>query len=91
MKATGEGKVLTIEVLLEETADETQAEAVIMLGSERYAGWGRARRNPTDPAVPQIGEELASARALADLSHRLVEAAATAIEAFEGKPVHPHL
>ena len=62
-----------------------------MLGSERYAGWGRARRNPTDPAIPQIGEELASARALADLSHRLVEAAATAIEAFEGKPVHPHL
>ena len=34
-------------------------------------GWGRARRNPTDPEMPSVGEEIAAARALADLSHHL--------------------
>jgi len=33
---------------------------------ERIAGWGRAGRNPSDPTVPKIGGELATARALSD-------------------------
>jgi len=37
--------------------------------------------------VPRIGEELATARALADLSHQLVHAAADNIEAIEGHEV----
>lgn len=90
MKEKGESKVLTVEVLLDETPDETQAEAIVHLGDERYAGWGRARRNPADPEVPRIGEELATARALGDLSHKLLEAAAAAIERFEGRPVRVH-
>jgi hypothetical protein len=44
------------------------------------AGAGGARRNPVDPAVPKIGDELAAARALSDLSHRLLEVAAADIE-----------
>jgi hypothetical protein len=40
-----------------------------------------------DPDVPSIGEELAAARALADLSHQLVDAASHDVEAFEGHPV----
>ena len=44
------------------------------------AGRGSARRNPVDPQVPKIGDELAAARALSDLSHRLLEVAAEDIE-----------
>lgn len=90
MNATAEGKVWTVEVLIQETSDKTDAEAVLEIGGERYAGWGRARRNPADPQVPKIGDELAAARALSDLAHKLLEAAAHAIEGYEGHPVQVH-
>jgi hypothetical protein len=91
MKQTPDSKVWSIEVLLEETENETQATASLDARDERISGWGRARRNPADPAVPQIGEELATARALADLAHKLVDAATAEIEAFEGNRVSVHL
>lgn len=90
MRQRGEAKVWSIEVLLDETADETQAEAVLQLDGLRHAGWGRARRNPEDPDVPRVGEELAAARALSDLAHRLLDAAARTIEEFEGHAVRVH-
>jgi hypothetical protein len=91
MRQTPDSKAWSIEVLLEETEDETQATAFLDSRGERVTGWGRARRNPTDPAVPQIGEELATARALADLAHKLLEAAIAEIEGFEGHKVSVHL
>jgi hypothetical protein len=90
MNATGESRVWTVEVLLTEDEDKTDAEAVLEVGTERYTGWGRARRNPADPETPRIGEELATARALSDLAHKLLEAAASAIERVEGHRVHLH-
>jgi len=80
-------KVWTIEVHLEEDLDHTDARAILRHGDLEFSGWGRARRNPADPEVPRIGEELATARALSDLSHKLVDAAAQAIEDFEGHRV----
>ena len=50
-------------------------------------GVGRAKRNPTDPEMPAVGEELAAARALSEVAHKLVHQAAEAIEAFEGHRV----
>jgi nicotinate phosphoribosyltransferase len=85
-----ESKVLTIEVLIEETIDRTDAKAITSIRGERFAGWGRARRNPSDSPIPKVGEELATARALSDLSHQLLEAACTRIEESEGRPVHVH-
>lgn len=79
---------LSIDVAIEETPDHTDATATMTLRDARFAGWGRARRNPADPNVPKVGEELAVARALADLSHRLIDVAATEIGEFEGHPVH---
>jgi hypothetical protein len=38
-------------------------------------GVGVSSRNPRDPEVPEIGDELAVARALADLSEHLRTAA----------------
>jgi hypothetical protein len=83
-------KVWSIEVFLTEDAETTQAEALLKLPDREFQGHGKARRNPTDPDVPRIGEELATARALSDMSHRLLHAAAEAIEVFEGHRVQVH-
>lgn len=50
-------------------------------------GRGEARRHPKDADVPEIGDELAAARALSDLAHRLLHAAADDIEGVIHQPV----
>lgn len=82
-----ETRKVTVEVVLSEDPSQTDARAVLQIGDQELTGQGLARRNPQDPNVPVIGEELATARALADLSHQLVDTAAKAIEGFVGKPV----
>jgi hypothetical protein len=84
-------RVWTVEIVFTEDEDRTRADARMHAAQHRWHGWGRARRNPIDPDVPAVGEELAGARALADLSHQLVEAAAHGVEAFEGHPVRLHI
>jgi hypothetical protein len=83
-------RVWTVEVIFTEDEDRTRADARMLGGQGEWHGWGRARRNPADANVRLIGEELAAARALSDLSHQLVDGAAHTIETFEGKPVHIH-
>ena len=73
-----------------EDADRTRADAILELASQKFHGFGQAKRAPGDPTVPVIGEELAAARALSDLSHQLLEAAADRIGSFEGHPVNLH-
>jgi hypothetical protein len=91
MKELGETKVWTVEIEIEETPDgHTEARAHLRGGGEHAGGWGRARRNPTDPELPRVGEELAAARALSDLAHRLLDEAAHAIEQHEGRPARVH-
>lgn len=70
-----------------EEDDRTRADAILEFGGQRFHGWGRAKRSPGDPMVRVIGEELAAARAMSDLSHQLLHAAADRIEEFEGHPV----
>jgi hypothetical protein len=90
MKPLNEERVWTVELTIEESADETEARAVLVAGERRLGGWGRARRNPADPQLPAVGEELAVARALSDLSHKLLDEAAATIETHEGRQVHVH-
>ena len=71
-----------------EDEDHTEARAVLSLRGATFTGWGRSRRNPTDPSVPMVGEELAAARALSDLAHKLLEGAAEGISEFSGRPAH---
>ncbi len=82
-----ETKSVTVEVSLSEDSTHTEATATLRIGDAQLAAQGLARRNPSDPNVPVVGEELATARALSDLSHKLLETAAKAIEDFTGKPV----
>jgi hypothetical protein len=48
--------------------------------TERMVGVGFARLHPGDSDVPEIGEEIAAARALSNLGHRLLDAAAEDLE-----------
>ncbi len=89
MRIGSESRIWTIEVELEETSDTTEAKAVLVIDGHKLGGWGRARRNPVDPELPRVGEELATARALSDLAHQLVDRAADLIQLAEGPPGRP--
>ena len=84
-----EARIWTVEIVFTEDEQRTRADAWLRGGGWELAGWGRSRRNPRDPDVPLVGEELAAARALSDLSHKLVGAALDVIEEFEPEPVPP--
>jgi hypothetical protein len=81
-----EKKVWTLEIAIGENADETEAQARLRVDDTELEGWGRARRRPGDPQRPRVGEELAVARALSELSHRLLDAALAEIEDSERRP-----
>jgi hypothetical protein len=79
-----ENRVWTVEIVFTEDDTTTRADARLRGGPHDLNGWGRARRNPVDPDVPAIGEELAAARALSELVHNLLHQAADAVEALGG-------
>lgn len=71
----------TVEVYVGEDDGRTYAEAALQddIGNH-ILGTGRATLNPADHDVPEIGDEIAVARALIDLGHRLLDTAAADIE-----------
>jgi Domain of unknown function (DUF1876) len=84
-----EEKQWRVEVFIDEHEDRTRAKARLHNPEETgLVGVGTARLNPSDVNVPEIGDELAVSRALADLSHRLLDAAAENIEGITHQPVH---
>jgi hypothetical protein len=67
----------------------TRATAVLQTqAAKTITGHGSARCNPKDMNVPEIGDELAAARALSDLAHKLLDSAADDIEGVTHRPVH---
>ena len=79
-----------VSVAFTEEDERTRADATLELADHRFHGYGRAKKAPEDPTVPVIGQELAAARALSDLSHQLLHAAAERIEQREGHSVKVH-
>ena len=79
--------VWSLVLSFEETAQHTDARVTATRGDEELVAWGRARRNPADPDVQRVGEDLAAGRALVDLAHQLFDEAARGIERFEGHHV----
>ena len=57
-----------VEVTFTEEDERTRADAILELASQRFHGFGQAKRAPRDPNVPVVGQDLAAARALSDLS-----------------------
>ena len=71
----------TIQVRLDEQGDDTFADAILSIENKtEIRGHGHSKRNPSDESAPQIGDELACARALSDLAHQLLAVASSEIE-----------
>jgi hypothetical protein len=78
-----------VEIHIDEHDGKTRAVARLHNRDETgLVGMGLARLNPTDRDVPEIGDELAVARAMSDLGHQLLNAAAGDIEQITHRPVH---
>jgi Domain of unknown function (DUF1876) len=77
-----------IEITFSEDERHTEARASLTIRGTTFVSAGRARRNPADPNMPMVGEELAAARALSDLAHQLVDAVTETISEREGRQAH---
>lgn len=79
----------TVTIDIDEHDGRTRAVARLKTrDTERMVGVGLARLDPSDRDVPEIGDELAVARALSDLGQRLLHAAAEDVEGSTGEPAH---
>jgi hypothetical protein len=76
-----------VSVFLEEVEGDTFARARLTNADRELTGEGVARCRPGDRDIPEIGDELATARALADLAHQLIESAVADLDAIgQGGP-----
>jgi len=75
-------KDVTLNLHLSEDDIETVAHAILNLRGDHFESIGKARRNPADPPMPVVGEELAIARALQTLTGQVMEAAQDKVETF---------
>lgn len=75
-------KDVILNLHLSEDDTDTMAFATLTLRGDHFEAVGTARRNPIDPPLPVVGEELAIARALNDLATKVAEAANQKIETF---------
>ena len=58
----------TVSITFSEDDDRTRADADLEGAPVQLSGYGTSRRNPVDPNLPAVGEEIAAARALGDRS-----------------------
>jgi Rv2632c-like/Domain of unknown function (DUF1918) len=78
-----------VELYLFEQDAATMAHAVLHTDAPTALdSRGEAHRNPGDADVPEIGDEVAAARALRRLADRLLGVASSDIEAIEGREVN---
>ncbi|WP_371675438.1 dsRBD fold-containing protein [Streptomyces sp. NBC_01276] len=78
-------------VYLFEEEHTTKVRVELDTGTTRLTGHGTARCNPTDKDVPEIGDELAAARALENLAEQLRRTAYGDMAAAGAAPQHaPH-
>jgi hypothetical protein len=75
-------KDITLSLHISEDDTETVAHAVLDLRGDHFESMGKAKRNPIDPPMPVIGEELAIARALSKLTNQVMTAAQDKIADF---------
>jgi hypothetical protein len=78
-----------VEIFLGEDDGRTYAEARLITEiGDRLVGVGRAHVAPDDYDIPEIGDEIAVARALSDLGARLLDTASQDIEQVPSEHVH---
>ena len=77
-----EEQVITIDLHLAEDDTDTVVHAALRLRDDSFESVGKAHRHRRDTPIPIIGEELAVARALGDLTNQVTAAAQSKIESF---------
>jgi len=75
-------KDVALTLHLSEDEFETIAHAVLNLRGDHFEAMGKAKRKDGDPSMPVVGEELAIARALSEITAEVMSAAQTKIEQF---------
>lgn len=79
----------SLRVSIFESGDDTTATAVLLADSpEHLTARGESHRAKGDPMVPEIGDEVAVARALRHLADKLMATAESDLEALTGEDVH---
>ncbi len=79
-------KTWDVHIHISEEGDLTRARAVLLSDARPpLETSGTARRNPVDRSVPEIGDELATARALSGLAHALLDVTAHDIESAQNE------
>ncbi len=81
-------KSFTVDLNVLEEGNTTGATARLVIDGDEIVASGIARRNPRDPDMPKIGDELAVARALLLLARELGHKVDEGIAAYEGHEVH---
>ena len=78
-----------VRVSIFESGDETSANVVLIADSpDPLSARGTARRSSRDLVVPEIGDEVAVARALRHLADKLMETAETDVSVMTGEEAH---
>jgi Domain of unknown function (DUF1876) len=81
-------RTLTLNLHIVEEEHSTTADVLLTTGSGAVlTGHGVAHRNARDTDVPEIGDELATSRALSQLAHKLLDTAAAEISAMEHRKI----
>ena len=79
-----------VRVSIFESGDDTSANVVLLSEAPTHVtARGQSHRGTADPSVPEIGDEVAVARALRHLADQLLIAASQDVEAVTGE--HPHI
>jgi Domain of unknown function (DUF1876)/Domain of unknown function (DUF1918) len=78
-----------VRVSIFESGDDTSANVVLLTEAPTHlTAHGQSHSSAGDTSVPEIGDEVAVARALRHLADQLLETAAQDIEAMTGKDTH---
>lgn len=78
-----------VRIFLSEDQGTTTARAVLDTGETTLTGRGVARCNPEDVDVPEIGDELAASRAMAELGRQMMRAADHDLQGVGAGPLPP--
>lgn len=87
--SSSDAREWSVRIFIVESGDDTNAQAVLLADTpEHLEATGHSHRAHRDPTVPQIGDEVAVARALRHLADRLMAAAEDDIAAVTGEDPH---
>jgi hypothetical protein len=78
-----------VRVSIFESGDDTSANVVLLTEAPTHlSARGQSHRGAADPFVPEIGDEVAVARALRHLADQLLDTAAQDVATVTGEPAH---